>query len=151
VKRIEQTVFIAAPVEDVFKEASDWQRWEQWFVGVSDFKPMTEKTRGNGTRYAYKATMLGFQLKFESEITEFLENSGWVAVGTRAITHRSIWSFRPTTDGTEFTYAIEYRLPTLIGFLIEPLLKRQWRGIIQQSVLNLERLVVSEARSATET
>ena len=145
-RRIEQTVFIRAPVQVVFGLASDWQRWEEWFVGVGGYKPITETTKGNGTRYAYTASMLGIQSRFETEITEFRENEGWVGVGTKAIPHRSIWVFAETSEGTEFTYAIEYRLPFLIGALFEPLLKRQWRRIIQESVLNFERLVTAEAR-----
>jgi carbon monoxide dehydrogenase subunit G len=145
-KRIEQTVFIRAPVDQVFGIASDWQRWEEWFVGVKGFRPTTETTRGNGTRYAYTATMLGIPAKVETEITEFRENEGWVGVATKGVYHRSIWSFSETSDGTKFTYALEYRLPPVIGALLEPLLKREWRHIINESVLNLEQLVTAEAR-----
>ena len=54
-KKIEASVEIDALVADVFSFASDWQRWESWWEGVSKFRPTTEITRGNGTRYAYKA------------------------------------------------------------------------------------------------
>ncbi len=50
--RIAESVEINAPVEEVFVFASDWRYWEKWWLGVSDFKPTTDVTRGNGTRYA---------------------------------------------------------------------------------------------------
>ena len=145
-KRIEQTVFIAAPIDEVFRIASDWQLWEGWFVGVSGFKPISETTRGNGARYVYTANLLGVPVWFETEITEFRPPTGWVGVGAKALEHRSIWSFRESSGGTEFTYAIEYRLPRLSA-LVQPLLKRQWRRIITSSVMNLEQLITVEARS----
>ena len=66
--RIEKSIIINKPVEAVFKYASDWERWSDWFEGVSDFKPMTETTSGNGARYAYKAKMMGLNVKVETEI-----------------------------------------------------------------------------------
>jgi hypothetical protein len=143
--RIEQTVFIEAPIEEVFRIASDWQRWEQWFVDVGGYEPTTDITRGNGAIYTYTASMLGISARFETEITEFREPHGWVGVGTKAIAHRSIWVFRESSGGTEFTYAIEYRLP-LLAALVHPLLRRQWQRIILQSVLNLEQLVTEALR-----
>ena len=59
VTRVESRVEIAAPVETVFAYASDWRTWDEWWVGVSGFRPTTAVTRGNGARYAYKARLAG--------------------------------------------------------------------------------------------
>ena len=71
-RRIEASVEIQAPVADVFAFASDWQRWEDWWEGVSQFRPTTEVTRGNGTRYAYKAWIAGMT----SRLTFLLRGRG---------------------------------------------------------------------------
>ena len=60
--RIEASAIIPAAPEEVFRYASDWQKWAEWFEGVSDFQPTTKIVRGNGARYAYKARLLGFDL-----------------------------------------------------------------------------------------
>jgi len=49
--RIETTTLIQAPLPQVFKFVSDWQKWEEWFEGVSDFKPRSGILTGNGVSY----------------------------------------------------------------------------------------------------
>jgi len=48
-----------------------WRRWDNWWEGVSGFRPTTEVTRGNGTRYAYRAWVAGVTLSLETEIHDF--------------------------------------------------------------------------------
>lgn len=97
-KRIEASVEINAPVAEVFAFASDWQRWE----GVSKFRPTTQVTRGNGTRYAYKCWVAGMTLDLETEIHEFVENVGWRGRGVdmKRRPHRTQWVFEPKGDKT---------------------------------------------------
>ncbi len=42
--RIETTTLIKAPLPQVFKFVSDWQKWADWFEGVSDFKPRSRNS-----------------------------------------------------------------------------------------------------------
>ena len=44
---------IKASIEKVFQYASDYPKWREDYEGVSDFKPITEITRGNGAEYVY--------------------------------------------------------------------------------------------------
>ncbi len=78
--RVESSVEIDAPVTDVFAYASDWRHWEEWWQGVRNFKPISEVTRANGTRYAYNAWMAGLAINIETEVHGFVENGGWEGV-----------------------------------------------------------------------
>ncbi len=139
--RIEHTVRIEAPVEEVFKYAADYQSWAQWFEGVSDFQPTSEITRGNGARYAYKVRLLGFTAAVETEIHDLVINRGWTGIATRGMAHRTYWNFQQIENKTRFTYALEYRLPIpLLGPLLDSLLmKPQWNRIIVNSLNNLRQ------------
>ena len=44
--QIEDSIVVAAPLNEVFAYASDWQHWAEWFKGVSDFRPTTAIERG---------------------------------------------------------------------------------------------------------
>ena len=66
--RIERSIFIPAPVKNVFNYATDWRKWSEWFEGVSDFRPTTAVTKGSGARYGYKARIMGISAKVETEI-----------------------------------------------------------------------------------
>ena len=142
-KRIEASVEINAPVADVFAFASDWRRWEDWWEGVSKFKPTTEVTRGNGTRYAYKCWVAGMTLDLETEIHEFVENVGWRGRGVnmKRRPHRTQWVFEPKGDKTRLTYILEYDLPwPLIGPILDSLLMQPgWQRMLESSLGNLKR------------
>lgn len=138
--RIEASVDINAPVEDVFAFASDWRRWEDWWEGVSRFRPTTEVMRGNGTRYAYKAWIAGMTLNLETEIHEFTENVGWRGVATKGPPHRTQWVFEAKGDKTRLTYILEYDLSwPLLGPILDSLLMRPgWQRMLERSLRNLK-------------
>ncbi len=138
--RIAESVEVSAPVEEVFAFASDWRRWEEWWLGVSGFKPATEVTRGNGARYAYTAWMAGLKVNLETEIQNFVENVGWRGVVSRGMPHRTQWLFEAEGAATRLTYILEYSLPVpVLGALLDFLLVRPgWRRLLRRSLGNLK-------------
>jgi len=139
--RIEASTIIPGAPDEVFRYASDWQKWDEWFEGVSDFQPTTEIVRGNGARYAYKARLLWFEARVETEITEFVEGRGWKGIARKGMPHTTYWSFEAVDDHTRFTYALEYRIPIPVvgGLLDVAFLRKHWRRIITMSLGNLRR------------
>jgi len=138
--RVEASVDIQAPLAEVFAYASDWRKWEDWWEGVSDFKPTTELTRGSGTRYAYKAWIAGITLNLETEINEFAENVGWKGIVTKGPPHRTQWIFEGLGDHTRLTYILEYSLPVpVLGSLLDILFMRPgWQRRLEKSLQNLK-------------
>ena len=89
---IEESIIINSPIEEVFKYTSDYQHWPEWFEGVSKFTSTTDITRGNGTRYAYKAKLMGLWAKVETEIQDFVPNQGWNGKSTKGLPHKTHWT-----------------------------------------------------------
>ena len=139
--RVEMSVFVPAPLSEVFAYASDWERWAEWFEGVSGFRVITEITRGNGARYAYKAHIVCFRVEVVTEITEFAENVGWTGIARGGVPHATYWHFEAVGDQTRFTYAVEGRVPIpVLGGLIDAMMLRpQWHRIVENSLANLKR------------
>lgn len=137
--RIEHSVEIDAPLEEVFDYASDWQRWPEWFEGVSEFTPVTDTAAGNGARYTYTAKLMGIPAAVETEIHDFIENAGWIGVGTKGLPHQTRWVFERYNGNTRFTYTLEYRLPlSIIGVVLDYVfVRRSWENIIEKSLRNL--------------
>jgi steroid delta-isomerase-like uncharacterized protein len=137
--RVEASIDINAPVEEVFAFASDWRRWEDWWEGVSRFRPTTELARGNGTRYAYKAWVAGVTLNLETEIHDFVENVGWRGEVIKGPPHTTQWVFEAKDNATRLTYILEYRLPVpVLGVLLDSLLMRPgWQRRLENSLENL--------------
>jgi hypothetical protein len=140
-KRIEASVEINAPVVEVFAFASDWRRWEDWWKGVTKFRPTTEIERGNGTRYAHKSWVAGMTLNLETEIHDFAENVGWRGVATKGPPHRTQWVFEAKGDKTRLTYILEYDLPwPVLGSILDSvLMRRGWQRRLERSLGNLKR------------
>ena len=141
--RIEKSIEINAPVEQVFQFAANWQNWTKFFEEVSDFRPVTEITRGDGARYAYKAKMLGMKAAVETEIRDFVENEGWIGVSKRGMEHKTQWIFAQADNKTKFTYILNYHLPLpIIGHIFDKLfVKASWERIIENSLQNRRRLM----------
>jgi uncharacterized protein YndB with AHSA1/START domain len=138
--RIEHSVIIQAPIEKVFSYTADYQKWSEWFEGVSDFRATTTVSQGNGARYAYKARMMGVSAKIETEIHDFQLNRGWKGVATKGMPHLTQWIFEPITEGTKFTYILEYDMPIpLLCSLLDSLfMKPKWTKILEKSLNNLK-------------
>jgi uncharacterized membrane protein len=139
--RIVRSIIIPAPIDEVFRYASDYRTWADWFAGVSDVKASTAISQGNGARYAYKVRMMGVSAPVETEIHDFVTNSGWRGISTRGVTHKTFWTFKQVEQGTELTYSLEYQLPVpLLGSLLDSLLMRpQWEKFIEKALKNLRQ------------
>jgi len=141
--RIERSILISAPVNEVFAYASDHRKWTEWFEGVSEFTPTTATTHGTGARYAYKARMMGLAVNVETEIRDFVVNQGWTGVSTKGVSSRTVWDFQSLGSETRFTYTLEYHLPfpRFSGLVDALIMKPQWEKIIRISLENLKRRV----------
>jgi carbon monoxide dehydrogenase subunit G len=141
--RVERTIRIDAPPEKVFQFAADYLNWEAFFVGVSDVKPTTEKTWGDGTKFVYKATIMGIPMPVGTEIHSFVENEGWRGKSFKGVEHRTQWIFEPADTETEFTFAVDYKMPIpILGDILDKLIvKPEWEGIVEGSLQNLKGIM----------
>jgi hypothetical protein len=100
---ISQTVKINAPLNKVFEYTADYLNWSEFFEGVSDVKPITETSRGNGTKFIYKVKVMGMSVTVGTELHEFKENKGWKGKSFKGMEHSTQWIFKKSNGGTELT------------------------------------------------
>ena len=142
--KIAHSTIINAPLKEVFKYASDWRKWEEWFEGVFKFAPTTDLPHGNGARYKYKAKLMKTTFVIETEIYDFEENVGWRGKATKGMEHGTFWNFEDMGNNTtKFTYGLEYKMPIpVIGNWIDSKwVKPQWDKIIQNSLQNISKIL----------
>lgn len=140
---IRRSITIEAPVNEVFRFASDYQKWPEFFVGVSDVRPVSETTRGNGAKFIYKVKALGAKVTVGTELKEFRENEGWSGKSFKGLEHQTQWIFKKSNGNTEFTFIQWYKLPLYLGGkLVERLFAEpEWIKIIEGSLQNLKRIM----------
>lgn len=140
---IKYSIQIEAPLNKVFNFASDYQKWPEWYEGVSEFRSITETTRGNGTKYIYKAKLFGMWLTVGTEITQFRENEGWIGKSFKGFGHKTLWIFKNSNTSTEFTHGLIYKVPWYMGgkFSDNRFVKPVWIKIVKNSLQNLKRIM----------
>src|SRR5690349_16372326 len=115
-----------APLERVFAYVAESSNVPQWFYGVQAFEPLTELTRGLGSRYAI-SLHVGRTMTAKFECTEFVENE-LIAVRTfDGPEASSRWTFQREGTGTRIRGVFDYTLPggvagVALGRLIQPVL-----------------------------
>jgi uncharacterized membrane protein len=140
---IKRSIKIEAPVNKVFTYASDYKKWSVFFEGVSEVKPITETTRGNGTKFIYKVKVLGMNVTVGTEVHQFKENEGWVGKSFKGLEHQTQWIFRKSNGNTEFTFIQHYKLPFYFGgkFIDKMFAEPAWIKIIENSLQNLKKIM----------
>ena len=139
---IKKSILINAPVSRVFEFASNYQKWPEFFVGISDIKPITDITSDNGARFLYKVQLMGIKMTVGTEFQQFKRNEGWIGQSFKGLDAQTRWIFTETDGKTEFTYIQRYKLPFYMGgdFLDKKFIIPQWIKIIDISLQNLKRL-----------
>ena len=145
--KIETSVTIGAPLDTVYAFAMDWQNLTRYHDYIQEVKPTTEKTIGEGARFALRVKFMGRMMDAEWEGIEHTENEGWAFSATlmgKKATKR--WRFTPVDGSTQVTFTLEYKpSPPIIGWLLDVILIRpQWRRIYKRSFQNLKQLIEAE-------
>ena len=140
---IKRSIKIDAPVDKVFKFASNYQKWPEFFVGVANVRAVTENTRGDGAKFIYRVKALGMKFTVGTEFKEFRENQGWTGKSFKGMEHQTQWIFKKANHSTEFTFIQRHRLPWYMGGkLVEKMfIQPEWIKIIENSLQNLKRIM----------
>jgi coenzyme Q-binding protein COQ10 len=139
---IKKSILINAPINKVFDFASNYLKWQEFFVGISDIRPITDITDDNGARFLYKVQLMGMKVSVGSEFQQFKRNEGWIGQSFKGLNAQTQWIFKKSDGGTEFTYIQRYKLPFYMGgnLIDKKFITPQWIKIIEESLNNLKRL-----------
>ena len=141
--KIERSIEIRAPVEKVFDFVADWRNKLRFFEGIYDWKPTTEKTRGDGARFVYKVKVLGREYETEDEVSDFVENRRWSCTSVRGVQSKHEWIFSRLDEKTIVIFLSEYKPPVpILGVVLDVLFfKWRWQRNVERSLQNLKKLL----------
>ena len=140
---IKKSILINAPINKVFDFASNYLKWQEFFVGISDIRPITDITDDNGARFLYKVQLMGIKVSIGTEFQQFKRNEGWIGQSFKGLDAQTQWIFKESDGETEFTYIQRYKLPYYMGgnLIDKKFIMPQWIKIIEESLNNLKRLI----------
>ena len=143
--KIEASVLIGKPVEEVFASVTKVGNWPKWNTYLPSVEQTSDGPMGIGTTFRGSSQFLGRSLERTSEVTEYQENSKLVQVVTSGpMSMQQTLLFEAVEGGTKFTMAGEGEFG---GFfkLAEGMVNRRWRSQAEESLGNLKRMVEAES------
>lgn len=110
---IERSIFINAPVEEVFKPASDPKAWEQWYAGLSGPDSMVGEGEA-GSVLSFNYSMIGLKLPITVKVIERStspEKCVWSGTFEGGIDGKQTFTYTKKDGGTQVDAHIEYTIP----------------------------------------
>jgi len=141
--KIETSVTINRPVEDVWKFISNWENFAQWDRGVLEVRQTSEGPTAVGSTLQSVRLILGLRGIGALRVTEYEPNKLLAVKGSAASVSGSIrFTFEPIGDGTQLTETREVELGglwKLIAPIILPMQETQGRN----DLANVKRVLES--------
>ncbi len=78
--KIEYSILINRPIEDVFAYVSNVENWPQWISGASETKQTSPGPMGVGTTFTQVSHYLGRQFEVNARVTEYEPNRKFAVV-----------------------------------------------------------------------
>jgi carbon monoxide dehydrogenase subunit G len=122
--KIEKSITINAPVEQVFAYISDPTNQTEWIPSIIESKDHTGSGVGQHWRWTYK--MVGVRLEGESTVMEHIPNERRVFQTKGGAVSTWTFTFKPHDGGTKLKMDIDYTIPIpVLGKLAEKLVLRR--------------------------
>lgn len=148
---ITQSVVIAAPIDAVWREATDLPAHAEWMADAESIEFVTEQRSGVGTRMKV-ATVIG-----PFRTTDVMEVTEWEPPKTVGVRHRGLitgsgrFVLAPMAGGTQFSWIEELSFPWYVGgpvaaLLAAPVLGWIWKRNLRALKTRIERATAGTAR-----
>ena len=122
--RLEDSVVITAPVDEVFDAWADLERSSEHQKPTIERTKLTEGPVGPGTRYHAVDQWPGRKVSFEMEITEYTRPHRLAAAWEDPMRGGWVATFSPDVEGTTMWFETTIEPTGLMG-LLEPIM-RPW-------------------------
>jgi uncharacterized membrane protein len=135
--RIETSVVINRPIDEVFAYINDVRNWPQWNSTLPEAEQTSEGPVAVGSTFRGVSQFLGQRMEWTSEVTEYEPNRKL----KQKITSGPMWmeqslTFEPVEGGTRFTMLGEGEFGGLFK-LAQPVVNRRMK---KESEANLAKL-----------
>ena len=142
--KIEHSIVINRPVEDVFAVVTNLENNPKWGSGLLEAVKTSEGPIGVGTTWRLVRKVLGQRLEAESEVTEYELNRNYVQRSKSPFPVEVRQTYEAVEGGTRITITLEAE-PGGFFKLAEPLLKSTAKRDIDVEFANLKDLMEAHA------
>ena len=143
--KVEKSIIIHRPIEEVFVFVGDQRNAPQWQHGLLEVWRTTEGPLGVGTRHTFVRKFMGRKIEASNEYVEYEPNTKITFKSTSGPTpFEASYLFESTAEGTKLTSKIEMQPGGFFG-LAEPLIAASLRREMEAGGGNLKDLLENRA------
>ncbi len=142
--KIETSIVINRPVEDVFAILSNVENNPKWSNVFLDARKTSDGPIGVGTTWQIVGRAFGQPIEAEAQVTEYEPNRQWAQTQSGPIPAKIWQTYEPVEEGTRVNVALEAE-PGGFFKLAEPLLKTMMKRGIATDLANLKDLMEAHA------
>ncbi len=142
--KLEQSVVINRPIEEVFAFVADIEKSPQWMSELVEAKQTSEGPVGVGTTFSAVATPLGRRAESTQEVTEYEPSSKFAIKSTSGpVASEDEYTFESVAGGTKVTRVVNAEMA---GFfkLAEPLVVRMMGRQFKTNFAHLKDLLEAQ-------
>ena len=143
--RVEQSVVINRPVEEVFAVVADFEKLPQWDAAVVEAAKTSEGPMGVGTTLREVFHLLGRRIESTGEVIGY-ESDRRIKIKTTSgpLPAEVTETFEPVENGTNITFTAELELGGLLK-LAEPIIARLFGMQVKGSTASLKQFLEAQA------
>lgn len=139
--RVDATVFINRPVDEVFAFVIDLRNGKMWQAGFIESRPMSEEPIGVGSKFQDVREFLGRHIVSEGEVIAYEPAQKFgLKVGFGPVPFMGIFNFEPDEDGTKMTFVGEGE-PGFFFKLLEPVVMWAFRKRMEENFATLKEVL----------
>lgn len=131
--KIESSIVINRPLEEVFAVVSNHENYPKWDPGALEVKKTSSGPIGLGTTWRSVSERLGKRRETESEIVEYEPNRKITRQHKQGMPTKAQFTFESVAGGTRVALILEAEPAgffKLAAPVLMPLMKRQFEGIL---------------------
>lgn len=143
--RIEESVEIKRPAENVFTYTTEAESWPKWQSFIMEAEQTSQGQIGVGTTFKGTNRMMGLSMKWTAKATEYEPNTKWaknITCGSMIIEEHV--TYDPTEGHVKFTIVYDMKVGGFLK-LFSPMVVSTMRKETKKSLSNLKSILEAQA------
>lgn len=143
--KVESSIVINRPVEEVFAYVGDQRNTPQWQSGLVEVKRLTDGPPGIGTKHSFVRKFMGRKMEASNEYVAYEPDKRITFKTTSGpVPLEASYLFESLTAGTKLTSRIEMEAAGFLG-LVEPLIAAGLRREVRAALPALKEILEKPA------
>ncbi len=142
--RIEESIEIKRPVDNVFAYTTDAKSWPKWQSFIPEAEQTCQGPMNVGATFKGISRIMGRSMKWTAIATEYESNKKWgknITCGTMVIEEHV--TYDPVGGGTAFTIVYDIKVAGLLK-LLSPVMAGSMRKETRKSLGNLKSILEAQ-------